>query len=104
VPPSPSPGRPSALAQDSIYIEELTWTEISDAIRAGRTTVTLPTGGTERNGPYMVRPDKRANMGGFEGSGVTGDPTKASVELGKIGIQFKVDVTLEALKKSMAAR
>jgi creatinine amidohydrolase/Fe(II)-dependent formamide hydrolase-like protein len=52
----------------------------------------------------MIRPDKRANMGGFEGSGVTGDPTRASVELGKLGIQFKVDVTIEALKKSMAAK
>jgi creatinine amidohydrolase/Fe(II)-dependent formamide hydrolase-like protein len=245
-----------ALAQDSVYIEELTWTEIRDAIKAGKTTVILPTGGTEQNGPHMVmgkhnfiihhtageiarrlghalvgpvvafvpegnldppsghmrfpgaitlpeehyrklleftarsfkvngfkdivmigdsggnqkgmaaaaellnqewagsgvrvhfipeyynsgrfsaylekqgftkeqigshagitdtsqlwyvnpkmiRPDKRANMGGFEGSGVTGDPTKASPELGRLGIQFKIDVTLEALKKSMAAK
>lgn len=243
-----------AFAQDSVYIEELTWTEIRDAIKAGKTTVILPTGGTEQNGPHMVmgkhnfiihytageiarklgnalvgpvvafvpegnldppsghmrfpgaitlpeehyrklleftarsfkvngfkdivmigdsggnqkgmaavaemlnkewagsgvrihfipeyynsgrfaeylmkqgftkeqigshagitdtsqlwfvnpkmiRPDKRANMGGFEGSGVTGDPTKASVELGKIGVQYKIDVTLEALKKSMS--
>jgi len=245
-----------ARAQDSVYIEELTWTEIRDAITAGKTTVILPTGGTEQNGPHMVmgkhnfiihhtaggiaktlgnalvgpvvafvpegnldppsghmrfpgaitlpeehyqklleytarsfkvngftdivmigdsggnqkgmaavaamlnkewagtgvrvhfipeyyssgrfsaylekqgytkeqigshagitdtsqlwfvnpkmiRPDKRANMGGFEGSGVTGDPTKASQELGKIGIQFKIDVTNEALQKSMAAK
>jgi creatinine amidohydrolase/Fe(II)-dependent formamide hydrolase-like protein len=245
-----------ALAQDSVYIEELTWTEIRDAIKAGKTTVILPTGGTEQNGPHMVmgkhnfiihytageiatrlgnalvgpvvafvpegnldppsghmrfpgaitlpeehyrklleftarsfrvngfkdvvmigdsggnqkgmaavaemlnkewagsgvrvhfipeyynsgrfsaylekqgftkeqigshagitdtsqlwfvnarmiRPDRRANMGGFEGSGVTGDPTKASPELGKIGVQFKIDVTLEALKTSMARR
>jgi creatinine amidohydrolase/Fe(II)-dependent formamide hydrolase-like protein len=245
-----------ASAQDSVYIEELTWTEIRDAIKAGKTTVILPTGGTEQNGPHMVmgkhnfiihhtageiakklgnalvgpvvafvpegnldpptghmrfpgaitlpeehyqklleytarsfkvngftdivmigdsggnqkgmgavaamlnkewagtgvrvhfipeyyssgrfsaylekqgytkaqigshagitdtsqlwfvnpkmiRPDKRANMGGFDGSGVTGDPTKASQELGKIGIQMKIDVTIEALQKSMAAR
>lgn len=244
-----------AFAQDSVYIEELTWTEIRDAIKAGKTTVILPTGGTEQNGPHMVmgkhnfiihytageiakklgnalvgpvvafvpegnleppsghmrfpgaitlpephyeklleftarsfkangfkdivmigdsggnqkgmgavaemlnkewggtgvrihfipeyyssgafsaylekqgftkeqigshagitdtsqlwfvnpkmvRPEKRANMGGFEGSGVTGDPSKATVELGKIGVQFKIDVTLDALKKSMAA-
>jgi hypothetical protein len=31
-------------------------------------------------------------------------PTKASPELGRLGIQFKIDVTLEALKKSMAAK
>lgn len=43
-----------AGAQDSVYIEELTWTEIRDAIKGGKTTVILPTGGTEQNGPHMV--------------------------------------------------
>ena len=44
----------SAFAQDSVYIEELTWTEVRDAIAAGKTTVILGTGGTEQNGPHMV--------------------------------------------------
>lgn len=46
----------SSLAQvpDTVFIEELTWTEVRDAIKAGRTTVILPTGGTEQNGPHMV--------------------------------------------------
>jgi len=45
-----------ALAQtpDTVFIEELTWTEVRDAIKAGKTTVILPTGGTEQNGPHMV--------------------------------------------------
>src|SRR5918994_708122 len=43
-----------ALAQNSVYIEELTWTEVRDAIAAGTTTVILGTGGTEQNGPHMV--------------------------------------------------
>ena len=46
-----------ALAEggpDSVYIEELTWTEVRDAIAGGKTTVILPTGGTEQNGPHMV--------------------------------------------------
>jgi hypothetical protein len=42
-----------AWAQAPVYIEELTWTEIRDAIKAGKTTVILPTGGTEQNGPHM---------------------------------------------------
>jgi creatinine amidohydrolase/Fe(II)-dependent formamide hydrolase-like protein len=50
----------------------------------------------------MIRADKRADKGGFEGSGVSGDPSKASRELGRIGVQFKIDVTLEVLKRSMA--
>lgn len=41
-------------AQDSVFLEELTWVEVRDAIRAGRTTIIIPTGGTEQNGPHMV--------------------------------------------------
>jgi creatinine amidohydrolase len=44
----------SAQAPDTVFIEELTWTEVRDAIKAGKTTVILPTGGTEQNGPHMV--------------------------------------------------
>jgi len=36
------------------YIEELTWTEIRDALAAGKTTAIVPIGGTEQNGPHMV--------------------------------------------------
>jgi creatinine amidohydrolase len=39
---------------ETVFLEELTWTEIRDAIRAGKTTVLLPTGGTEQNGPHMA--------------------------------------------------
>ena len=47
----------SALAAevpDTVFIEELTWTEVRDAIKAGKTTIIFPTGGTEQNGPHMV--------------------------------------------------
>jgi creatinine amidohydrolase len=35
-------------------IEALTWTEVRDRIAAGATTILVPIGGTEQNGPYMV--------------------------------------------------
>lgn len=38
----------------SVYIEELTWIEVRDAERAGVTTVIVPVGGTEQNGPHMA--------------------------------------------------
>jgi len=38
----------------SVFIEELTWTELKDALDAGYTTIIVPTGGTEQNGPHMV--------------------------------------------------
>jgi creatinine amidohydrolase/Fe(II)-dependent formamide hydrolase-like protein len=41
-------------AVTSVYIEELTWPEVRDAVAAGMTTVIVPTGGTEQNGPHMV--------------------------------------------------
>lgn len=42
------------VAQDSVHIEELTWTEVRAAIDAGAKTAIIPTGGTEQNGPHMV--------------------------------------------------
>lgn len=41
-------------ALPSIYLEELTWTEVRDALTDGTTTIIIPTGGTEQNGPHMV--------------------------------------------------
>src|SRR5664279_829713 len=44
----------AAPAPDSVYLEDMTWTEVRDAIAAGRTTVIVPVGGTEQSGPHMV--------------------------------------------------
>ncbi len=43
-----------AQVPDTVFLEELTWTEVRDAIQAGKTTVIIATGGTEQNGPHMV--------------------------------------------------
>jgi len=45
---------PSLPQPGSVFLEELTWMEVRDAIAAGTTTVIIPTGGTEQNGPHMV--------------------------------------------------
>jgi creatinine amidohydrolase len=47
-------GRASAEAPDTVHLEELTWTELRDLIAAGRTTIIVPVGGTEQNGPHMA--------------------------------------------------
>ena len=44
----------AASAGPTVFIEEMTWTEIREAIDNGTTTVILPTAGTEQNGPHMV--------------------------------------------------
>jgi len=41
-------------APDTVFLEDLTWTEVRDALKAGKTTIILPTGGTEQNGPHMA--------------------------------------------------
>lgn len=47
---------PPARAQtpDTVFLEELTWTELRDQIQAGKTTIILPIGGTEQSGPQMA--------------------------------------------------
>lgn len=41
-------------AGDSLWTEELTWMEVRDAVRAGKTMVIVGTGGVEQNGPYVA--------------------------------------------------
>lgn len=43
-----------AAAGSSVYLEELTTQEVSAALQAGTTTVIIPVGGTEQNGPHMA--------------------------------------------------
>lgn len=38
----------------SLYLEDLTWTELRDRIAGGATTVLVPIGGTEQSGPQMA--------------------------------------------------
>jgi creatinine amidohydrolase/Fe(II)-dependent formamide hydrolase-like protein len=43
-----------AQAPASVYLEELTWTELRAAIDGGKTTAIVPIGGTEQSGPAIV--------------------------------------------------
>jgi creatinine amidohydrolase len=39
---------------DTVLLEELTWTELRDLVGSGKTTILVPIGGTEQNGPHMA--------------------------------------------------
>ena len=52
-PPDPEGVRPID-AFDTVFLEEMTWMEVRDALRAGKTTAIIATGGVEQNGPYLV--------------------------------------------------
>jgi len=51
--PDPAGVRPIA-ARESLFIEEMTWMEVRDALKAGKDTVIVAAGGIEQNGPYVV--------------------------------------------------
>ena len=39
---------------NTVWIEEMTWMDVRDALSAGKTTAIIPTGGVEPNGPWLV--------------------------------------------------
>jgi creatinine amidohydrolase len=43
-----------AQTPDTVFLEELTWPELRAFVQAGKTTIILPIGGTEQNGPHMT--------------------------------------------------
>ena len=53
--PSNTPATaPAGKPPDTVFIEELTWSEVRDMIKGGTTTVIVATDGTEQKGPHMV--------------------------------------------------
>ena len=54
-PMSPDPDGPRPVAaHETLFIEEMTWMEVRDALKAGKDTVLVATGGVEQNGPYLA--------------------------------------------------
>ena len=54
-PVNPDPNSPRPIAAlDTVFIEEMTWMEVRDAMHAGKNTVIVATGGVEQNGPYLA--------------------------------------------------
>src|SRR6202022_916020 len=43
-----------AQAPQTVFLDELTSSELRDQVRAGRRTIIVPIGGTEQSGPHMA--------------------------------------------------
>ena len=41
-------------APNTVWMEEMTWIDVRDAMKAGKTTAIIATGGMEPNGPWLV--------------------------------------------------
>jgi creatinine amidohydrolase/Fe(II)-dependent formamide hydrolase-like protein len=58
--PAPDPVRPDPEAprpipaRDTVFMEDMTWMEVRDAMKAGKDTAIVATGGIEQNGPYLA--------------------------------------------------
>lgn len=58
--PKPDPAAPDFNSVrpidvgEEVFIEDMTWMEVRDAMKAGKDTVIVATGGIEQNGPYLV--------------------------------------------------
>ena len=39
---------------NTVWLEELTWMDVRDLLAAGKTTIIIPTGGLEPNGPWLA--------------------------------------------------
>ena len=44
----------TAQPSKSVFLEDLTWTEVREATKTGRTTIIVPIGGTEQSGPHIA--------------------------------------------------
>jgi len=54
-PVNPDPNSKRTIeGSDTVFIEDMTWMEVRDAIADGKTTAIVATGGVEQNGPYLV--------------------------------------------------
>ena len=48
------PAAAASVAPATVFLEQLTWTELQQQVSGGKTTILVPIGGTEQNGPHMV--------------------------------------------------
>jgi creatinine amidohydrolase/Fe(II)-dependent formamide hydrolase-like protein len=74
-------GTAARAAPPSVQLEDLTWTELRDAIQAGANTVIIPAGGTEQSGPHLAlgKHNVRARVLGDRVAASLGDTLVAPV-------------------------
>jgi creatinine amidohydrolase/Fe(II)-dependent formamide hydrolase-like protein len=48
------PAEAAGPPPQTVFLEDLTWTELRDRVQAGATTIIVPVGGTEQSGPDMA--------------------------------------------------
>jgi len=74
-------GMAARAAPPTVQLEDLTWIEVRDALQSGTTTIIIPAGGTEQNGPHMALGKHNARVRALAGyiAGELGDTLVAPV-------------------------
>ena len=49
-----APLQAAPASSASVQMQDMTWTELRDAVASGTTTILVPIGGTEQSGPYIA--------------------------------------------------
>jgi creatinine amidohydrolase/Fe(II)-dependent formamide hydrolase-like protein len=52
---------PAIRPVDTVFMEDMTWLEVRNAMKSGKTTVIVPAGGLEASGPFLIL-DKHQRM------------------------------------------
>jgi uncharacterized protein YbjT (DUF2867 family) len=108
-PVSPDPETPRPIeAVDTVFIEDMTWMEVRDALRDGKDTVIVATGGVEQNGPYLVTGKHNVVLRGTTeaiarklGNALVA-PAEKTIGWGKRIINFRAEATVKAISTALS--
>ncbi len=88
----------TVVAQDSVFPEDLTWTEVRDALASGKTTVIIDTASLLFLNPAMIRRDRLAPGKAGDGTGVVGNPTLATIEHGRRILELQIHAAVAQIR------
>ncbi len=89
--PPPDPEMPRPIdAVDTVFIEDMTWLEVRDAMRAGKRAVIVATGGVEQNGPYLVTGKHNIVL-----------RAEKTIAFGKRLVEYRATLTVAAIKQAL---
>ena len=98
-PVNPDPNGPRPIeAVDTLFIEDLTWMEVRDAMKAGKDTVIGATGGIEQNGPYLIAGKHNIVLRATKINGIDLAPVEKTLEWDKTIISYRAEAAVKAIR------
>ncbi len=95
---APNPLRPP----DTVWLEEMTWMDVRDAMKAGKTTILIATMNMLVTDPQSVRWDARVKAGKATINGVSIADKAKALETGRKIVEMRATNTVAAIRKAIA--